>query len=104
MNHGAVDPVDFLVVIGVCDIGQHGAPHHDRQVEAMVYVHARHRDGRAEVRHAGNDAVVRCCLRGDLHTHVRFALIVERNQLVLIFGLRVRIAQAHGEVRGVAAA
>ena len=104
IDHRAVDPVDLRVVVAVGDVGQHRAPDHDRQAEAMVGVDRGDRDRRAVVRDARHDLAIGARLGRRLHPGVRLALVVEHHHLVLVLGAFVLVAQLDGEVGGVAPA
>ncbi len=70
----------------------------------MIDVDGSHRDRRTVVGYAGNDFAIGGRFGCDLHTNVRLAFVIEHNQLVVVFGVGISIAQPHGEVGGIAAA
>ena len=104
VDHGAVDAMHLGIFVAVGDVGQHRAPDHHRQAELVIDVDGRDRGRRAIVRRRRDDLPVGRHLGGDLHRHVRLALVVEHHVLVLVFRLAVGIAQPHREVGRVAAA
>ena len=104
VDHRAVDAMNFRILVAIGDVGQHGAPHDHRKTELVVDVDGCDRRRRAIMRGAGDDVFVGCHLGGDLHRDVRFALIVEHDQLIFVFRLGVGIAQLHGQIRRIAAA
>ena len=104
VDHRAVDAMDLLEVVGVGDVGEHRAPHHRRHAELMVDVDRGDGDGGAIMGDAADHVAVGRRLGGDLHRHVRLALVVEDDRLVGVFRLGVGVAQLHREVRRVAAA
>src|SRR5262249_26970273 len=104
VDHGAVDAVHLVVLVAVGDVGEHRAPHDHGKAELVIGVNGGDRGRRAIMRRAGDDVLVGRHLGRDLDGDVRFALIVEHDHLVFVFGFRVGIAQPDGEVSRVTAA
>ncbi|MGY4290750.1 hypothetical protein ACVWXO_010016 [Bradyrhizobium sp. LM2.7] len=96
--------MNFGILVGVGDFRQHRRPHHHRQLEAVKDVDRGDRGRGAVMRHRGDDRAVGGDLGDDLDADVRLAFVVEHNQLVVVFGLRVGIHQFHGQFGRVAAA
>ena len=104
VDHGAVDAMNLGILVAIGDVGQHRAPDDHRKAELVIDVDGRDRGRRAIMRGAGDDVLVGRHLGGDLHRHVRLALVVEHDQLVFVFRLRIGIAQLHRQIGRVAAA
>ena len=104
VDHGAVDAMHLGELVAVGDVGQHGAPHHHRQSEPIVGLDRGDRRHRAIVRDRCDDAAVRARLGRHLHGDVRLAFVVEHDELVFVFRLRVGVAQPDRELGRVAAA
>ncbi|MCY1493854.1 hypothetical protein D9M68_276990 [compost metagenome] len=104
VDHRAVDTMDLLELVAVGHLGQYGAPYHGGHAESAVDAHGAHSYGGAKVRHAGDDGLVRRDLGRDLNADVRPAFVVLHHQFIRVLGLRVHIAQAHGQVGGIASA
>src|SRR5262245_52321707 len=98
VDHGAVDAMHFFILVAIGDVGQHGAPHDHRKAELVIRVDRGDCGRRAVVRRAGDDVLVFGDLGRDLHRDIGFAFVVEHDELVLIFRIRIGIAQAHGQV------
>ena len=104
VDHGAVDAMHLGIFVAVGDIGQHRAPHHNRQAELVIHADRGDRGRGAIVCRRSDNFLVCRHPGGDLNRHVGLAFVVEHNELVLVFRLRVGVAQAHREIGRVAAA
>lgn len=103
IDHRPVDAMNFVVVVAIGDLGQDGAPHHDRQSEPGIGINRRDAYGRAIVGHTGDDATIRCGLGCDLDADIRLAFVVQGDELENVLCRWVGVSQLHGQLRGIAA-
>src|SRR6185437_9123570 len=89
VDHRAVDAMDLGIFVAVGHVGQHGAPDDHRKAELVIGVDGGDGGHRAIVRGAGNDVVLGRHLGGDLNRDVGLAFVVEHDEVVLVFGLRI---------------
>ena len=104
VDHRAVDAMNLCILVAVGDVGKDSPPHDHRKAELVVGVDGRYCGRRAVVRRSSNDLVVGGHLGRGLHGDVRLAFVVEHDELVVVFGLCIGVAQLHRQIGRVAAA
>ncbi len=104
VDHGPVNAMHLRILGAVGDVWQHRAPHDDRKAEFVINIDRSDRGGGAIMRGRGDDFLVRRHLGGDLHGHVRLAFVIEHDEFVFVFRLRIGVAQFDGKIGRIATA